>query len=105
MHVPCSSPVPPSGLPGLRQPSSRRRAAAHAVTAAASFPAASLQPHLAAVAGRPAPFPPQRPAPRSPCFPHRWWRGAGPADRKSVVSGKRVAEREDLGGRRLIKKK
>src|SRR3546814_19870763 len=31
------------------------------------------------------------------------WRGAG--DRKSVVSGKSVSVRVDLGGRRIIKKK
>src|SRR3546814_14360932 len=37
-----------------------------------------------------------------------WWRGAGQVsdlDRKSVVKGKSVSVRVDLGGRRILKKK
>lgn len=51
---------------------SRRRRPALAVTAAAAFPVARLPPRLAAVAGQPASFPRQQPAPRSPCCPRRW---------------------------------
>src|SRR3546814_14638328 len=38
---------------------------------------------------------------------HHRWHGssASPQDRKSVVSGKSVSVRVDLGGRRIIKKK
>src|SRR3546814_16844034 len=38
-------------------------------------------------------------------FAHQGVRSAQPGDRKSVVSGKRVSVRVDLGGRRVIKKK
>src|SRR3546814_11539978 len=48
-----------------------------------------------------------------PCPPHRRRRGSHPAgrprtgtgDRKSVLSGKSVSVRVDLGGRRIIEKK
>src|SRR3546814_12557772 len=33
-----------------------------------------------------------------------WWRRAEARDRKSVVSGKSVSVRVDIGGRRIIKK-
>src|SRR3546814_17397578 len=62
------------------------------------------------VGGRPFEAAAQDPGARAQCRgaadrAQRRSRGAGRRDRKSVVSGKSVSVRVDLGGRRLIKKK
>src|SRR3546814_15543734 len=55
--------------------------------------------------GAPPPRIPDRLRPRASAFPDPRYRHADYGDRKSVVSGKSVSVRVDLGGRRIIKKK
>src|SRR3546814_18141407 len=72
-------------------PALRRRGARNLRSRPASVPRPGKPPHPA----RPCARSRQTPSSGRPC----------PGNRKSVVSGKRVSVRVDLGGRRIIKKK